>query len=121
MFRDIDSYFRYLDYWAFGFALTILFQELVKRTDPGDKDYSDLSQALELIKKSATHINEAVKRMDRSRKVRAVQEKFIAGTTFVSPSRQFIKVISLPRGNNVFHAFFSPGRPCSQIVRRKQI
>eukprot|EP00467_Chlorarachnion_reptans_P001241 CAMPEP_0114513526 /NCGR_PEP_ID=MMETSP0109-20121206/15626_1 /TAXON_ID=29199 /ORGANISM="Chlorarachnion reptans, Strain CCCM449" /LENGTH=977 /DNA_ID=CAMNT_0001693423 /DNA_START=11 /DNA_END=2944 /DNA_ORIENTATION=+ len=69
----------------------LLLQELVKRTEPADKDYPDLTQALELIKQSATHINEAVKRMDRSRKVRAVQEQFVAGTTFVSPSRQFIK------------------------------
>mmetsp|Transcript_39395 Transcript_39395/g.76540 ORF Transcript_39395/g.76540 Transcript_39395/m.76540 type:complete len:862 (-) Transcript_39395:82-2667(-) len=68
----------------------LLLQELVKRTDESISDYPDLTEALDLIKKSATHINEAVKRMDRSRKVRAVQEKFIAGTHFVAPSRQFI-------------------------------
>ncbi|GAB5353264.1 hypothetical protein AAMO2058_000022500 [Amorphochlora amoebiformis] len=69
----------------------LLLQELVKRTDDSVPDYPQLNQALELIKKSATHINDAVKRMDRSRKVRAVQGRFAAGTQFVSPSRQFIK------------------------------
>eukprot|EP00954_Amorphochlora_amoebiformis_P018273 1324942-Amorphochlora_amoeboformis.AAC.1 len=69
--------------------------ELVKRTDDSVPDYPQLNQALELIKKSATHINDAVKRMDRSRKVRAVQGRFAAGTQFVSPSRQFIKVLKV--------------------------
>eukprot|EP00466_Bigelowiella_natans_P008449 jgi/Bigna1/84672/fgenesh1_pg.203_\ len=69
----------------------LLLQELVNRTEETHPEYPVLCEALELVKDSANHINEAVKRMDGARKVRAIQEKFIAGTHFVSPSRIFKK------------------------------
>lgn len=75
----------------------LLLQELVKRTQEDDPDYEKRSNALELIKKSANHINEAVKRMDSIRKVRQVQEKFLGQPAFVSPSRIFIQEARLAK------------------------
>jgi hypothetical protein len=68
----------------------LLLQELIKRSEDSDPDYGNLSKALELIKKTAAHINESVKRMDNARKVRHVQEKFLGSPEFVAPSRTFI-------------------------------
>jgi len=69
----------------------LLLRELLERTEFRNHRYDELTKALDLIKATATHINETIKRQDQRRRIRELEEKFVGDTEFVSPSRYLIK------------------------------
>lgn len=70
---------------------SLLLSDLLRHTDLTHPDYLCLQESLDKIMEVATHINEAVRRGENTKKVEAMQDKGIRLNNIIKPHRYLIK------------------------------
>ena len=69
----------------------LLIEELLRNTQDSHPDYPHLLKGLDLVSSVAKHINAEMHSAENRNIILRIQGEFSGGTSFVSPSRRFIK------------------------------
>ncbi|XP_014609547.1 PREDICTED: FYVE, RhoGEF and PH domain-containing protein 4-like [Polistes canadensis] len=69
----------------------LLLKDYLKNLTEENSDYEDTKKALELVSTAANHTNEAMKKIDKFKKLLEIQESIYDATDLVSATRELIK------------------------------
>ncbi|XP_047364925.1 FYVE, RhoGEF and PH domain-containing protein 1-like [Vespa velutina] len=69
----------------------LLLKDYLKNLTEENSDYEDTKRALELVSTAANHTNEAMKKIDKFKKLLEIQESIYDATDLVSATRELIK------------------------------
>ncbi|KAL2731592.1 hypothetical protein V1477_015415 [Vespula maculifrons] len=69
----------------------LLLKDYLKNLSEENSDYEDTKKALELVSTAANHTNEAMKKIDKFKKLLEIQESIYDATDLVSATRELIK------------------------------
>ncbi|XP_015186994.1 PREDICTED: FYVE, RhoGEF and PH domain-containing protein 4-like isoform X2 [Polistes dominula] len=69
----------------------LLLKDYLKNLTEENPDYEDTKKALELVSTAANHTNEAMKKIDKFKKLLEIQESIYDATDLVSATRELIK------------------------------
>lgn len=86
-----------------------LIEELLRNTSDSHPDYPHLMKGLDLVSSVAKHINAEMHSAENRNTILRIQGEFSGGTSFVSPSRRFIKqgvMVKKCRSSDKTYEFF---------------
>ncbi|XP_066593919.1 FYVE, RhoGEF and PH domain-containing protein 2-like [Prorops nasuta] len=69
----------------------LLLKDYLRNLSEENMDYEDTKKALELVSTAADHTNEAMKKIDKFKKLLEIQESIYDSTDLVSPTRELIR------------------------------
>ncbi|XP_015600047.1 FYVE, RhoGEF and PH domain-containing protein 1 isoform X2 [Cephus cinctus] len=69
----------------------LLLKDYLKNLDDDNPDYADTKKALELVSTAANHTNEAMKKIDKFKKLLEIQESIYDAIDLVSATRELVK------------------------------
>lgn len=69
----------------------LLIKDYLKNLSKDNPDYEDTKKALELVSTAANHTNEAMKKIDKFKKLLEIQESIYDSTDLVSATRELVK------------------------------
>ncbi|XP_011302687.1 FYVE, RhoGEF and PH domain-containing protein 1 [Fopius arisanus] len=69
----------------------LLLKDYLKNLSEDSEDYEDTKKALELVSTAANHTNEAMKKIDKFKKLLEIQESIHDATDLVSATRELVK------------------------------
>lgn len=69
----------------------LLLKDYLKNLTTDSEDYEDTKKALELVSTAANHTNEAMKKIDKFKKLLEIQESIYDATDLVSATRELVK------------------------------
>ncbi|XP_043252940.1 FYVE, RhoGEF and PH domain-containing protein 4-like [Colletes gigas] len=69
----------------------LLLKDYLKNLAKGNADYEDAKKALELVSTAANHTNDAMKKIDKFKKLLEIQESIYDTTDLVSATRELVK------------------------------
>ncbi|XP_043460754.1 FYVE, RhoGEF and PH domain-containing protein 4-like [Leptopilina heterotoma] len=69
----------------------LLIKDYLKNLTKDNPDYEDTKKALELVSTAANHTNEAMKKIDKFKKLLEIQESIYDSTDLVSATRELVK------------------------------
>ncbi|KYR02877.1 pleckstrin (PH) domain-containing protein [Tieghemostelium lacteum] len=69
----------------------LLFNELLKNTEPDHRDFKDIEAVLELVTKTTQCVNEEIRKQENKAKVEQIQNCLVGGPRLINDQRLFVR------------------------------